>query len=155
MLEQKNNSRNENTERYVYILHSSLSIAVCLIKGKNPQLQISFGDFNARQLSKAQWLKFLSDFEFYNLLGCCLSVRFNTLWNRINYNCHNVPSLYMSCSHLVLIWVEPLSALCSSHIRHLKLRKSLYSTSTSLQNLHDNCKAWVQILSPMGSQTEC
>lgn len=40
-------SRNATTERYVYILHSLLSIAVCLIKGKNLQLQISFGDINA------------------------------------------------------------------------------------------------------------
>ena len=40
-------SRNATTERYVYILHSLLSIAVCLIKGKNLQLQISFRDINA------------------------------------------------------------------------------------------------------------
>ena len=52
LLWQKNVSRNATAERYVYILHSLLSIAVCLIKGKNEQLPISFGDINVKALEQ-------------------------------------------------------------------------------------------------------
>ena len=36
----------------VYIQHSLLSITVCLIKGKNKQLLISFGDINVKALEQ-------------------------------------------------------------------------------------------------------
>ena len=53
MLWQKNVSRNATAERYVYIRHSLLSIAVCLFKGKNKQLQIFLGDINIQALEQS------------------------------------------------------------------------------------------------------